>query len=763
MAENLEDFNTELDRRGVTDVASRKRLVTNWENLKRHQRAKQDFEAKVQGVLKNRAQAREQFPTASAIGQPLGAFGAGVTQGATFGQAAEVTSPVNALLSGESRAAAERSTEARFEAARQENPNAFFAGELAGGFVGAGGAAFRGAGALGQRAGSALLRRVGLRAAVDTGGRRLTERVAAGLVEAGGAGAAAILTSNLLRDREDGGGLADRFATAGREILSPTNLGITLAFGSAAGALRARPDDNLARVLARVSRFSQDFRRTTPGELRPGGFLQSAIGNIGKYSLGRRLTQQVVIIGLIQPFQTAVQQLSNRFYTGAAGSVTRVAANRARQFVGLKESQHAGLVERERIRLQDRLYAQYGDTPVPEDALIGFLTNIRDTGRQIARPRGGLSPLEPRGAQLSAPIQRLRALARDILTQRNLLANEKRTGIRDPRIRGATRRGETNLTLRDFSDLRQSVDEVADFNRVAKSNSLDIRVSGRDEREAKLLRGVFRRLDREIEPAFDRGLRTIRGMREIERSLDPVVASVRDKMDRGVLESMLQDKKLRLRLGAWQNMDPQGFSAFQGHYFARFLEDAFTTNESGRVPERVLSLTVSRMLRGSGPYRREVFDRVLGPDVREFIEDMAFLERRWAGGAGQASNSLTAQRLGDAALIGAGIKAPEILLDTLIDVSHGRFETLGRRMVGFSSAIFTAAAIRSLLHEGRLARSLNTLATGGRLQAPSRLPVAIQRAQDLGEESTGALPRLGGAALGLVNRLPGPVERGRSR
>ncbi|MGH9424756.1 MAG: hypothetical protein ACRD2L_00380, partial [Terriglobia bacterium] len=366
----------------------------------------------------------------------------------------------------------------------------------------------------------------------------------------------------------------------------------------------------------------------------------------------------------------------------------------------------------------------------------------------------GVSVEEPRGADLGSALGRLRALAKDVFTQEKMRAAEARQGFRLPGAQKLSRLGPPReVTLRDLDALRQSIDEIADFNKIATANRLDVRISGRDEREAKLLRTAFRKVYAEVEPAFDRGTRIMSILRRVEKTLDPVVSDVRSKMDRGLLESMLQDNRLRRRLKTFQATDPLGYSAFQGHYLARFLEEAFTRTDRTQPTERVLVKTMDRMFRGTGNFRRELFDRILGSDVRQHFEDIATVEARWAAGAGQAINSLTAARVGDAALIGAGLKAPEVLLDTLLDASHGRFESLGRRVAGASMAVVTSIAIRSMLTEGRLAQALNRLATGQTLTTPTTGAVALQRAQQLGIESGGPLPRLIGGGLETLNRL----------
>ncbi|MGH7409440.1 MAG: hypothetical protein ACREJ6_00020, partial [Candidatus Methylomirabilis sp.] len=248
-------------------------------------------------------------------------------------------------------------------------------------------------------------------------------------------------------------------------------------------------------------------------------------------------------------------------------------------------------------------------------------------------------------------------------------------------------------------------------------------------------------------------------LRRLEDSFEPVVAAVRDRLpNQAVLDKMADPKFLRRRLQVFERMDPNGFAAFQGNYLFGFLENAFRPVERvDPTARRALTATLDRLWRGQGKFSRDLFDRVLGRDVRQFFEDLAVVEDRWSKGAAQPINSLTAARVGDAALIGAGIKAPQVLLDVLGEASRGEFKRFGSVAMGSATAIMFYTAIRSLLHEGRLARGLNKLATGQTLTTPTQGAVALQQARRLGEGSRGFIPQVVGGGLSALN-LGQPVE-----
>ncbi|MGH9427387.1 MAG: hypothetical protein ACRD2L_13930, partial [Terriglobia bacterium] len=402
---NIEEFTRELDARGIKG-AQRSRLLSAFSTEQQRDR----MEARVQEILEQREQATESIRkrspflagVAEKVVQPALAFAAKGVEGATFGHAAELAFP----MGGERQ----QELEARIEAAGRTSPTAGFTGELAGTFLGPSGRILGGAGILGRGLAGAGLRGASRLAPLlpastaASAGRRMASRVASQIVESAGAGGGAILANALLRDRMDSGGLAERFSEAGRQFISPTNVGLTLALGSAAGALRSTPDDNFARVLGRVSKLAPGFGRVTPAELRPGSPIQSFLGNVGKYSLVAGMTGRAVSRGLLEPLQEATSNLRARFFSGGDAAASTRAAAGVRMLVGQKEAKLAGTVERGRMKLREELFAQYGDTPVPKEAVLGLFANIKEIGRRISRAEGGVSVEEPRGADLGSAL-----------------------------------------------------------------------------------------------------------------------------------------------------------------------------------------------------------------------------------------------------------------------------------------------------------------------------------------------------------------------
>lgn len=543
----------------------------------------------------------------------------------------------------------------------------------------------------------------------------MSRSVALQIVSGAAAGGAATAATELasLPGRALGG---ESVVDATSESIRRTVQGLAMgaAMGGVVGLARAplTQDARAAQDLikrAKASRILKANFEPTPDMLRdPEGAVAGTVDTIGRSVTGRRQLQSWLSDHFYRPLQEWNQRMRAR--VGATDLADDTAAG-------------AGAVRR-------LLVGEADD--------VGLLAARRqEIGQQaLASARARRIPIHPEG---TIRVNRLM----DALDQRAASLKESipARGGRLGRIMKDTRsvlRGGANVA--QLEELRQRLTPIANFDKARAGTPL---FSDRDVREAKRLYSAISLAMKKSDGVVKSAMVDMQQVRQAERSLREVVRNANLGDDKQLLDAVFQAANFQRRWATITRQLPQErVQALRGAYLAEFLDSMAVHRGTAIRPKDALGWAALRKnLDGSGKFRREVFDAVLGPSVRAELEDASRVSDLVLRTVGRHEGSQTAGREATMQVFEAG----QEMLSTgaMMGANPSMFQIASNKVLGLAGL----AALYSGLLNGRIARFLNEMASGAVVTTGSQLAPAVAAAG-------GPLPALQG-----IGQLTGEASR----
>lgn len=295
---------------------------------------------------------------------------------------------------------------------------------------------------------------------------------------------------------------------------------------------------------------------------------------------------------------------------------------------------------------------------------------------------------------------------------------------------------------------RQTLGDMANFEKLSGGQqSLLPNLKARDIREAKSLYGAVRDIMRGASAQTDQALEDIRAIRDQQRALSQIanVANLGD--DKQLADAVFSAPNFQERWKTLSSVLPNDrLQALRGDYLGRFLEEVSLQRGFATDPKQALSLAAMRRLTGpnsTGPFRQEIFDRVLGPSVRQELFDRGMVsDMVLRSGVGRAEGSQTASRQDALRMV-----------DSFTNLAASGSGVLGlpsRALYGVLGFAGRLGLANSIIN-GRLATFLNNMATGVPVNGNQIASAAIHQGGGVIPIAT-AGANLVGQGLGLAGR-----------
>jgi len=189
-----------------------------------------------------------------------------------------------------------------------------------------------------------------------------------------------------------------------------------------------------------------------------------------------------------------------------------------------------------------------------------------------------------------------------------------------------------------------------------------------------------------------------------------------------LVRSMFTAKDFRRRWAEAERMMPrQKIQALRGVYLHDFLVESHLRR--GSLVDQKVALNGHHMRdawRGTGQFRREVFDRVL-PGVRQDLDDLGQISDLVARNIGRPEGSATARRGADMATALAAADTVHMAYQGLTDPAFVP-KVIGRVLGAAGGVAFVNSMIAP---NGAIGSALNRLASGGVATPGAVLPAAL--------------------------------------
>ncbi len=659
----------------------------------------------------------EQAPGTARLGSGVSAglsFGEGRGFGAASTGAAALTAPITSLRRGTSLGESFELNKQQSEMILGASPIARGVGEFAS-FLGPAslpGAVARGGFRLG---GGALAK-----GAASLSARGAPAKAAATQIASAMTGSAGAITAiNAAEYTLDGRSVSETAQDVVDQVTSPLNLVLSGGAGSLAAIARQVPEGAVMKLIDAARRKGFKISADVP---REGGFIAGILNSLGVSPTGRATVAQFMNEGFFNPLRKAFSEIERGIRPGARARAEREFTGAAKDVRGLlvgpeggvgTGSIQQGITAKGTAAFSEA--AARGDV-VPRDAL-GTLLKALGKIRKEAVPSAG-----PRGKEF-----------KEVLEDHNFAGSLRNI------IKGTLGGKGGGVTPQDLENIRGRISDALSF----EARALNA-VSSRDQRDLRKMYDAIREVQRRASPEIDTALKDIGLLRNVNDSLQPLVGSVGDDIQ--LVRSLFTAPDFQNRWREIQGvLTTEQIQRIRGVYLAEFFEEVALRQgavESGKF--FLNNQKMRRMFRGkSGPqFRRTVFDMVL-PGARQRVLELADISSLFQRTIGRAEGSATARRQQDLELIRNTGEA----LGTAAGVMTGPDKP------NFAIRILLGAAgmfgLTKSLTTGKLAQSMNTLATGGALQTPQVLSAASTRPGVAGQ-----LPDIaGGNVLNRRERL----------
>jgi hypothetical protein len=692
-SEDRAQFESILDETGVKGEAREHQLRRHRADYMARRRAVLD-----EKIAQHRATVGDSYMMKGA--EMVGAVGMGALDTATFGRLPQALGKVPGLQDSARR------FDLAFDVAKETNPMASGAGNLAGYFVGPMGLAAKLAGR-----GAATV--TGTRAlAAKTAESHFAARAAAHTAQNIASGAGAIGAEKAFEMREDGADWQQRMVDAVDVVKSPMFLVLSPAAGALSASLTHRPPPEMKRLFNKYERLtgekvpvevytdSKTFQDTFETLRHVPGVSNDAVKAVRK--------QQDALLRMVD------EMVRTRSIVSRAGAeqATARAAAAARKLSGIGDE--AGAVTATRNGMQSRAAQQYGADIITPEATRALRAGMNKMIRSRA------SRIEKVGTRGRGSVG-----MRDGRLERGVRMPKEGTSTQMyiDKVRKLTHaKSKVPLTVHEMEASRRGLSKIAKWDsRTAADSSAH---SNEAVREARMLYDMLgSAIEQSSSTYHDVVIKAGRGLRQIEKALPRIKA---DKVDDAIADDFLSGGGVFKRMEALQKFGaPDDFNQMLGHMVWKVMRDA--QNPKTGV---ISSSRLQQKLSGLGSTNRQLFDKYL-PGVRQELTDAAAISEEMVKGLMKAEGAVTARKM--PLTIAATASSPAILA-YLHQLFTNPVGTIGTTMGAIAIQTIITRAINSTVVPGRgINQTLQGLARGAP-RGLSRLPVAASNAPIIGQE-----------------------------
>jgi hypothetical protein len=466
--------------------------------------------------------------------------------------------------------------------------------------------------------------------------------------------------------------------------------------------------------------FQQD-----PGFLFQHGTAQHMMRWLSNSPIGSKTIRRFYERAYLEPISNAVEDMTHEI----SGVSPPLAGPAVRSAVG-GAGERSGKVQRKINSLQKPAFAQEGKLVISVAQQDRVLAGLAAMNAQRALELGSRGARGGDLSRLMSSIQKLGMTARRAAF--NASAPKVRRGGVNPAspaaIQAASdKQNAGRISVQVYENLKKTADGIAQFEAQAASAGPFKAYSKADVQEARLLRALLSRAERETSPLVDRALTASQPLRALQAELRPLVGTARVGDDAALLQQIFQGKgPLRRVRALHQVLEPDQAQSLAGTYFGDFLADVSKRAGGYNGPKARELWSAS-----SGKYRAELFDTVIGAGdaaagkaYREVLTDIFETTDRASRSIGASEGSPTAGRLQSSMIAGEAVHSIETLHDIFADprIIFNKLEQAG-------GAAFAFATLNSAL-DGRLSLQLERLATGLPTNAGARLPLAASEIKE---------------------------------